>query len=59
MGFVFWQLVGLVLFVAISVMVGCVLGAGELRGGLEAWAELVMRVVTLGRWNPAQEEADE
>lgn len=36
----------------------CVGVAGELRAGLELWSEITMKVVTLGRWNAPEEEAE-
>ena len=55
---VIWFMAGGVLIAVLALMVGCVMGMGEWKAGLEVWAEIVMQVTTFGRWKPTQEEAE-
>ncbi len=58
MGHALWVVAGMLIGTMLTTLAFALVLMGELRGGLEAWAEGWMRVVTLGRWN-AQEEDDD
>lgn len=58
MGAVVYTAIGLVLAAWVFLLALCWAVVGEVRGGLEVWAEVTMKIVSLGRWNAPQEEAE-